>query len=75
MTYLDDKDVDKSTIQYVGCDGTAVNTGTKCDIVRLFEVSLKGPVNLYICQLHANKLPLGHLFVYLDGHTSGPKGF
>ena len=70
MTYLDEKDVDKSTIQYVGCDGTAVNTGTKGDIVRLFEVSL-----ICICQLHANKLPLGHLFVYLDGHTSGSKGF
>ena len=75
MTYLDEKDVDKSTIQTVGCDGTAVNTGTKGGIVRLFEVSLKRPVNWFICQPHANKLPLRHVFAHLDGHTSEPKGF
>ena len=75
MTYLHEKDVDLSKIQAMGCDGTAVNTGTKGGIVRLFELSLKRPVNWFICQLHANELPLRHLFAHLDGHTSGPKGF
>lgn len=29
----------------------------------------------FICQLHANELPLRHLFAYLDGSTSGPRAF
>ena len=30
------------------------------------------PVHHSICQLHANELPLRHLFAELDGVTSGP---
>jgi hypothetical protein len=28
-----------------------------------------------VCQLHANELPLRHLFTELDGSTSGPRQF
>jgi hypothetical protein len=27
------------------------------------------------CQLYATELPLRHLFIHLDGLTTGPKGF
>ena len=30
---------------------------------------------LLVCQLHGNELPLRHLFIKLDGATSGPKSF
>lgn len=75
LKYLDERGVDKTAIQALGCDGTAVNTGTNGGIVRLFELSLKRPVNWFICQLHSNELPLRHLFAHLDGPTTGPTGF
>lgn len=32
-------------------------------------------LNNFVCLLHANELPLRHLFQTLDGATTGPKGF
>ena len=52
-------------------DGTAVNTGTKGVVVRMFELSL----NWFTCQLHTSDLPLRHLFAHLDGHMLGPISF
>ena len=43
LAYLDERDVDKSAIKAVGCDGTAVNTGTQGGIIRLLEMTLKAP--------------------------------
>lgn len=75
IAYLNERHVDTSYIKSVGCDGTATNTGIRGGIIRLLEVSLHRPLQWFICQLHANELPLRHLFEYLDGPTTGPKGF
>ena len=54
IKYIDETGVDKTQIVALGCDGTVVHTGVKGGIVRLFELSLKRPINWFICQLHAN---------------------
>ena len=41
----------------------------------MIELKLNKPVHWFICQLHANKLPLCHLFQTLDRKTTGPKGY
>ena len=58
-------------VGHVGCDGTAVNTGIRGGIIRLLEEALNRPLEWFVCQLHANELPLKHL----DGPTTGPQGF
>ena len=62
-------------IKVLGCDGTAVNTGTTGGVCRLFELVTGSPVHWFICQLHGNELNLRHLFQSLDGTTSGPRSF
>jgi hypothetical protein len=62
-------------VSVVGCDGTNVNTGVHGGVIRLLELHLKRPVQWFICLLHANELPLRHLFTYLDGNTQGPSSF
>ena len=52
-----------------------VNTGHKGGIIRGLEELLNRPLQRAICQLHANELPLRHLFQHLDGVTTGPKSF
>ena len=59
----------------IGCDGTNVNTGTKGGLIVLMEEYLGRPLHWFICMLHANELPLRHLFSNLDGKTSGPRCF
>ena len=74
LKWLDEKNVDQSAINMikaVGCDGTAVNTGIRGGIIRLLEVALNIPLQWFVCQLHANELPLKHF----DGPTNGPHGF
>ena len=75
IAYLSKRNVDTSGIKAVGCDGTAANTGNRGGIIRLLEVALHRLLQWFVCQLHANELPLRHLFEYLDGPTNGPKGF
>ena len=65
---LDDWDV-------AGCDGTNTNTEWKGGILRGFEEYLGRAVQRVICLLHFVELPLRHLFLHLDGDTSGPKTF
>lgn len=64
-----------SEIRAVGCDGTVVNTGNRGGVIALLEAKISSPVQWFICQLHANELPLRHLMLYLDGTTQGPKAF
>ena len=60
----------------IGCDGTAVNTGNKNGIIRIFELKLKRPLQWFIFQLHANELPSSrHLVEHLDGPTTGLRIF
>ena len=64
---------EKNKIITIGCDGTAVNTGEKGGAIRMIELRLNKAVHRFICQLHANNLPLCYLFQTLDGKTTGPK--
>ena len=66
---------DLKELTVVGCDGTAVNTGQLGDVIRLLELKVKRPLQWMVCLLHANELPLRHLFQSLDGATTGPFGF
>ena len=59
----------------IGCDGTAVNTGRKNGVIVLLEKYLNRPLQWFVCLLHANELPLRHLFFNLDGCTTGPNSF
>ncbi|GBM04569.1 hypothetical protein AVEN_93970-1 [Araneus ventricosus] len=59
----------------MSCDGTSVNTGVKGGIIRNMELILNRPLQWFLCQLHANELPLRHLFAHVDGTTTGPRSF
>ena len=67
--------MDMVQMQAIGCDGTVVNTGVKKGVIHLLETSLNRLMQWLVCQLHTNELLLRHLFVHIDGATSGPQGF
>lgn len=73
--YFQAKEIPIQNVVAIGCDGTAVNTGSTGGIIRLMEKQLGKPLQWFVCQLHANELPLRHLIEKLDGKTSGPRGF
>lgn len=75
LEYMAEKKEDLSNLKAVGCDGTAVNTGAKGGVIRRLEVHLGRSLQWNICLLHANELPLRHLFHHLDGNTTGPKTY
>lgn len=75
LNYMNDNCIDETAIKALGCDGTATNTGVNNGAVALFEQELKHPVQVVICLLHLNELPLRKIFVTLDGPTSGPTSF
>lgn len=75
MEFLNLKFADTSSIVAIGCDGTAVNTGSKNGAIALLERQMNRPLHWFICLLHANELPLRHLFNALDGCTSGPNTY
>jgi hypothetical protein len=75
VSFLQKRNIDFQHLLAVGCDGTAVNTGRKGGIVRLLEEHVRRPLQWFICLLHANELPLRHLFEHIDGKTSGPRSF
>ena len=63
------------TIQFLGGDSTAMNTGWKGGSHALLEKLLGRRLYWGICNLHTNELPLRHLITALDGPTSSDKGF
>lgn len=67
--------VNLDSLEVIGCDGTNTNTGRKGGVIVLLELKIHKPLQWFICQLHANELPLRHLFQHLDGGTSGPRAF
>ena len=73
--FLCEYNIDTEKLLAIGCDGTAVNTGSKGGVIRILELKLDKTLHWFICQLHANELPLRHLLQTLDGKTSGPRGF
>lgn len=46
----------------IGCIRIVVNIGTKGRVIKLIEEDLNKPLKWVIWQLHANELPLHHLF-------------
>jgi hypothetical protein len=74
FTYLN-REYSLNKLMAIGCDGTNVNTGRKNGIISRIEKRIKKPLQWLICQLHANELPLRHLFKFIDGSTSGPNEF
>ena len=75
VTFFSENELTMNNITAIGSDGTSVNTGSKGGVIRLIELKLNKPVHWFICQLHANELPLRHLLQTLDGKTTGPRGF
>ena len=69
------KQLDVSLIDSIRCDGTFTDVGWKSGVIKRFEEKLRKPVQWIVCQLHGNELPLHHLFIHLDGKTSGPLQF
>lgn len=65
----------RTSLVAIGCDGTAVNTGHKNGVIALLEKHFGRPLQWFVCLLHANELPLRHLFASLDGTTTGPNSF
>ena len=63
------------SIQFLGGDSTAMNTGWKGGSHALLERLLGRRLYWGICNLHTNELPLRHLITALDGPTSSDKGF
>lgn len=68
-----EKNVSLDNLKAIGSDGTNVNVGHSGGAIRLFELELNRPVQWLICLLHCAELPLRHLFIHLDGVTSGPR--
>ena len=62
-------------LKVVGCDSTNLNTGTKGGVLRHLELLFGRPLQRFICMLHTNELPLRHLFLHLDGPTTGDTTF
>ena len=75
LTFLQKNNIDVDHLLAVGCDGTAVNTGKTGGVIRLLEQHVKRPLQHFVCLLHANELPLRHLFEHIDGKTTGPRSF
>ena len=63
------------SIQFLGGDSTAMNTGWKGGSHALLERLLGRRLYWGICNLHTNELPLRHLIAAFDGPTSSDKGF
>ena len=56
-------------------DGTRFKTGFQNGVIRKTKVEKGLAVQLIICLLHLNELPLRHLFCHLEGVTSRSDSF
>ena len=75
LASLAEKDISTERFRVVGCDGARVNTGPDKGVIRILEERLQRPLQVVICLLHLNELPLRALMDLLDGPTKGPKLF
>lgn len=73
--FFNEKQISHNDLIAVGCDGTNTNVGIKGGIIRLLELYLQRPIHWFICQLHANELPLRHLILNTGCQTNGPNAF
>ena len=65
----------EDSIAVIDCDSANVNTGCSSGVIRRLEEALKRPLQIFVCMLHTNELPLRHLFLNLDGFTTGATTF
>ena len=74
FTFLD-KNVNISMVQAIDCDGTVVNTSSKSvireisvivSVIREIELSIRRPLQCFICSLDTDELPLCHLLQHLE---------
>ncbi|KAG5862961.1 hypothetical protein JTB14_028064 [Gonioctena quinquepunctata] len=70
LMYLDESHITTDELKVIECDGTNVNNGKHSEIIVQLEKHLNRPLQWFVCQL-----PLRHLINFLDGSTTGPKGF
>ncbi|XP_050296893.1 uncharacterized protein LOC126736540 [Anthonomus grandis grandis] len=66
--FLNNSAISLDSLKAVGCDGTNISVG-------LLEKNTKRTLQWFICQLHANELPLRHILQHLDSETTGPRAF
>lgn len=66
MEHLENKSIRTNSLSAIGSDG---------GVILRVETFLNRPLNWFICMLHLNELPFRHLFLKLDGSTTGPKSF
>ena len=59
----------------VGSDSTGSMTGIHNGAIRVLEEILGRPLSRSICLLHLNELPLRHVFIAIDGPTTGPESW
>lgn len=72
-SYLSQNCISPEKLEVIGCDGTVTNTGRKNGVIRQIELYVGRPLQWSICMLHFNELPFRHIFLHLDGVTTGPK--
>ena len=65
----------EKSLKIIGVDGTAVMTGSHSGLIRSLELKLGKSLQWSVCLLHANELPLRHVFIHLDGTTNSPDSF
>ncbi|KAG5895602.1 hypothetical protein JTB14_009459 [Gonioctena quinquepunctata] len=71
LKYLDESHITTDELKVIGCDATNVNVGKHSGIIVPLEKHLNRSFQWFVCQLHANELPLRHLITFLDGKTTG----
>ena len=64
-----------NTLKIIGCTSTNVNTGCNGGEIHRIEEKIGHKLIWLICLLHANELPLRHLFTSLDGKTTVKDSF
>lgn len=65
----------EQTIQVIGSDSTNTMSGYIGGVHHFIEIILNRNLFRVFCALHINELPLRHLFINLDGKTSGHDSF
>ena len=63
------------TLFVISSDGTTSTTGTNREAIRCMEKMTGRQLKWSVCLLHANGLPLKHIFVKLNESTVEPNAF
>lgn len=75
IKFIKENEIELTKLIAIGCDGTNVNTGKNNGIIKRIEEFVGHKLHWFVCLLHANELPLRHLFQKIDGKTIGPKQY